>query len=100
MKTKQNNSALGVNKTVGLKQIGCIFYSAFLLTVGDCDTDYLLENMNSGIFYRSSFSGLKKAFDTVHHGRLIDKLYDNGVCGLELDWFKSYLQDWHQVTNR
>ena len=54
-------------------------------------SDYLLENMNSGNFTGAVFLDLKKAFDTVHHGRLIRKLHHFGVRGLELDWFSSFL---------
>ena len=61
-------------------------------------SDYLLENMNSGYFTGAVFLDLRKAFDTVHHGRLISKLHHFGVRDLELDWFSSYLSGRQQIT--
>ena len=41
---------------------------------------------------------LKKAFDTVDHGILLQKLAHYGFRGLINDWFKSYLLKRAQVT--
>ena len=54
-------------------------------------TDYLLQNMEDGMFTGAVFLDLKKAFDTVHHKTLLKKLSLFGVTGQELDWFTSYL---------
>ena len=60
-------------------------------------TDYLLKNTDKGMFTGAIFLDLKKAFDTVHHGTLINKLSKSGINGPELDWFKSYLSERYQV---
>ena len=37
------------------------------------------------------FMDLRKAFDTVHHGTLLDKLRCYGMQNTELAWFEDYL---------
>jgi hypothetical protein len=44
------------------------------------------------------FLDIKKAFDTVDHGMLLNKLEYAGVRGIVLDWFASYLSDRHQFV--
>lgn len=41
---------------------------------------------------------ISKAFDTVDHDILIDKLYSYGVRGLVLQWFSTYLRGRRQVV--
>jgi hypothetical protein len=44
------------------------------------------------------FCDLRKAFDTCNHTILFKKLAKYGICGLELEWFKSYLNDRKQFV--
>ncbi len=61
-------------------------------------SDYILRNIDAGRFVGGVFIDLKKAFDTVNHAILLQKLTSFGIKGLELDWFKSYLSDREQAT--
>ena len=45
------------------------------------------------------FIDLQKAFDTVNHKILIEKLYHYGIRGAPLAWFKSYLSMRNQFVN-
>ncbi|XP_076300562.1 uncharacterized protein LOC143218884 [Lasioglossum baleicum] len=39
------------------------------------------------------FVDLKRAFETIDRGRLLEKLYQYGITGTVLEWFRSYLKD-------
>ena len=45
------------------------------------------------------FIDLKKAFDTVDHGILIEKLYHYGIRGIANKWIGSYLMNRYQYVN-
>jgi hypothetical protein len=56
-------------------------------------TEYIYNSLDSREHSASIFVDLKKAFDTVNHRILLDKLYCYGVRGLTLSWFADYLDN-------
>ena len=36
---------------------------------------------------------LSKAFDTINHTLVLNKLHTYGVCGVKLAWFTDYLKE-------
>ena len=60
--------------------------------------DDLLRAKDKGLFSGAVFLDLKKAFDTVHHDRLLRKMSQLGISGTSLDWFRDYLCDRFQCV--
>ena len=56
-------------------------------------TDSLLQHLDAGRIPISVFLDLSKAFDTLDHFILIEKLSYYGVSGSALRWFTSYLSN-------
>ena len=54
-------------------------------------TDEWLNNIDSQKVNMTMFLDLKKAFDTVNHKILLEKLFRYGVQGKVINWFRSYL---------
>ena len=54
----------------------------------------IMLNYRCGVFV-----DLQKAFDTVDHQILLAKLNHCGICGISLNWFKSYLSNCNQYVS-
>ena len=61
-------------------------------------TDTILTNMDKGLVTGAVFLDLAKAFDTVDHSLLFEKLGSYGLSNDSVNWFKSYLTNRNQLT--
>merc|ERR1712179_228980 len=62
-------------------------------------TDQIRFPMDNNQITCGIFVDLSKAFDTVNHKILLDKLENLGIRGKALELFKSYLSDREQYVN-
>ena len=62
-------------------------------------TDQINDKFEKNCFTLGIFIDLSKPFDTVNHQILISKLYNYGVKGKNLSWFKSYLENRKKYLN-
>ena len=62
-------------------------------------TDKLINILENGEVAVGIFIDFRKAFDTVNHEILLEKLYHYGIRGTAHDWLPSYLTDWQQFIN-
>ena len=53
----------------------------------------IIKGKQDGLYTLAIFIDLSKAFDTVDHGVLLNKLYKYGIRGVANQWFQSYLTD-------
>jgi hypothetical protein len=60
--------------------------------------DSIYEGIDQGSKVSGIYLDLQKAFDTVSHDILLDKLYNYGIRGIVQDWFCSYLNNRRQFT--
>ena len=69
--------------------------SMALMEIVDC----IYNDLEKGKYVTGIFLDMSKAFDTVHHAILIDKLKFYGIRGQALTWFESYLNNRKQFTS-
>ena len=60
--------------------------------------DHIIENINNKLWSLGVFLDLSKAFDTLNHNILLNKLELYGVRGLGQTWFRNYLTGRKQVV--
>lgn len=58
----------------------------------------ILDNLNSNLKSCGIFYDLSRAFDTIHHEILLNKLEAYGIRGPSLKWLKSYLFNRYQLV--
>ena len=61
-------------------------------------TDKLIQALDNGNVCVGIFIDFRKAFDTVNHDILLDKLHYYGIRGTAHSWFHSYLTDRQQCV--
>ena len=60
--------------------------------------DKISKALENGEYVLGVFLDFSKAFDTVNHKILFDKLESYGIRGIPMDWFKSYLSNMQQYV--
>jgi retron-type reverse transcriptase len=61
--------------------------------------NHVSKAINNKQYSIAIFCDLQKAFDTVDHKILLDKLRSVGVRGMELEWFTNYLSERKQFVS-
>ena len=94
---KRLTNFLNANNILTSHQFG--FRKSFSTELAAVDLyDHLLNKLHEKQYTCAIFLDLAKAFDSVNHGILLDKLYKYGVRGPALRLFQSYLSNRRQYV--
>ena len=55
--------------------------------------DMIVSALDNCLAVCAAFLDLRKAFDSLDHSILLERLHQLGVCDVELRWFRDYLSD-------
>ena len=55
--------------------------------------DMIVSALDKGLAVCAAFLDLRKAFDSLDHLILLKRLHHLGICDMELQWFRNYLND-------
>lgn len=61
--------------------------------------DRIIQSLDRKLCCLGIFLDLSKAFDTLDHSILLNKLHHYGIRGISLNWFNSYLNDRSQFVS-
>lgn len=61
-------------------------------------SDFIRRGIDQDLLTGAVFIDLRKAFDSVDHVTLVNKLESYGLMNTELDWFRNYLTDRRQLV--
>ena len=89
---------LDQNEILYNNQYGFRYNHSATHTLNDI-SEKIVNALDSEYYACGAFIDLEKAFDTVDHTILLDKIKYYGVRGITINWFKSFLQDRYQYTN-
>ena len=95
---RQLYESLSENKLVTPNQFGLLPKPSTVTALAHF-TDNILQSLDKGGFTGAVFLDLLKAFDTVDHVLLVEKLKTIGASSQGVKWFASYLESRYQVTS-
>ena len=88
-----NDNNILFNKQFGFRQQHSTIQAVLSIA------DKIQSSIDSSNFSCGIFLDLSKAFDTVNHKILLDKLSFYGIRGIALEWFESYLSNRKQFAS-
>ena len=88
---------INANSILFKHQFGFRRYYSTILALIDV-TDYIYEHLDKDDYVLGIYLDLQKAFDTVDHTILLQKMYHYGIRGVVHSWFTSYLSNRTQFT--